>query len=132
MRLLEGQLQDEIFCWEGDSHLGLAGFNLNASALLRAIATKEIGASLEEIPMDPEFAEFALKRRGIEQQKLDRLALSEEAAARPLLLVELSDNTDYMLLVDGHHRYLLFFLNKQQTVMALVCRGQQWRKFIIV
>lgn len=131
MRLFEGQLQDQIFCWEGEPSQGIPGFNLNASALLRAVAARTVDVSLEIIPIEAEFAEFIAKRRGIEQSRLDWLSSQPEVLSRPLLLVESNVHTNEMLLVDGHHRYRWLFLNQQKQATAWICHGYSWREYII-
>lgn len=79
--------------------------------------------------VDPEFARWMLKHRGIEQHRLHRLMNVPVMEMEPVILADQPD--DSKLLIDGSHRYVSAALRGARSIRIRCLPELVWRPYVI-
>jgi hypothetical protein len=81
------------------------------------------------VPVEKQHADYCVAYRGVEQARLLRLRESIQATQRPIVFIEMPDDTH--LLVDGTHRYVLYYLLGIPRIPAYMVPWDVAKEFII-
>lgn len=119
---------DEVFTHVADG-TG-AQTNYNVTALYKHIteAPRE-GVVLTTVGVDAEHAEYCIRRRGVEADRIAVLVQNPEYCKKPIVFVKFPDGTH--LLADGTHRYVVFFMAQVPSVPAYIVPFEVAQPFII-
>jgi hypothetical protein len=126
MRMSDVGLMDECF-----THIGNDGHQTSwaSSALYRFCVANPDKVALGPVVVDEEHAAHCVEQRGVEQERLDVLTANPEYLKKPILFVHLPDDTH--LLVDGTHRYVVYFALSMEMILAYMVEWEHAKAFII-
>lgn len=125
MKSEDVSLLDEVFTHidEHDRHQT----SWNSTALFKRCQVGDI--PLGRVPVDKEHAEFCVEHRGVEQDRIEVLVANVEYLKKPILFVEMPDGSH--LLVDGTHRYVVYYAMKLPTIACYMIPYAIAKDFII-
>jgi hypothetical protein len=133
MKVSEVGLLDQVFTHIND--VTGAQTDWAADAMNRAL--EAMGAEADKwkckIPVEQHHAEYCIANRGPEEYRIQRLMRSPADLTRPILFVELPETNgpDSHLLVDGTHRYIIFYSVGAEWIPAFIVPYDWAKQFII-
>lgn len=116
MGVFETRLTDEVFTHRAEDGKQITW---NISAIWRVydrLCTKD-EVEIVEVPVDPEFAEWAFTNRGAEQHRIDRL--NDDVLSVPILFKH-DPRDDTHLMIDGTHRYIYSARTGKEWIRAVI------------
>jgi ParB-like chromosome segregation protein Spo0J len=128
MKMDQVGLLDETF-----THIGEDAARTQTTYAVTALRKRIIeggpGIVKTRVPVEQEHADYCVMRRGVEQERLERLLLSPDALAAPIIFIASPDGSH--LLVDGTHRYVCFFGLGLPQILAYVVDAAVAADYII-
>lgn len=128
MKLHEMGLLDEVFTHIGEDAAGTQT-SYNVTALYRHIQAHLDEVQLVSVPVDEEHAKYCLEKRGVEQDRVKVLVEHPEYLKKPILFIHFED--DSHLLVDGTHRYVVYWWAKAKNIPAYIVPWAVAAPFVI-
>lgn len=129
-------MTDEIFSWsppEGEDNSEMLHFA--ASQLRRDLSAipPAVDCRLTSVHLDPQFAQFCIRSRGIEWPRCDRWFRIFQGPAKvspePLLFCHFPDGSN--LLIDGTHRYVAAAMAGLRELPAWIVPEIIWRRYLV-
>jgi hypothetical protein len=118
---------DEIFTHVADGTGEQTSYNV--TALYKHVIANLKDVQKVTVPVDEEHARYCMERRGVEADRLNVLVANPEYCKKPVLFVALADGSH--LLVDGTHRYVVFFAAKMEVIPAYIVPAVVAAPFVV-
>lgn len=128
MKLHEMGLLDEVFTHIGEDD-AKTQTSYNVTALTRYIEAHPDEVRKVSVPVDAEHAQYCLAQRGVEQDRIKVLIEHPEYLKKPIMFIRFED--DSHLLVDGTHRYVVYWWAKGQNIPAYIVPWAVAAPFVI-
>lgn len=107
---------DELFTHVADDDGQQTSYNV--SALYTHITAHPSEVTKTTVQVDEEHARYCIERRGVEKDRIAVLMNHVEYLKKPVVFVVLPDES--YLLVDGTHRYVVYFAAKALQIPAYI------------
>lgn len=119
---------DELFTHVAEDPAGTQT-TYNVTKLYEYISTHQSEVLLVKVPIDDEHGQYCMDKRGVEQDRLQVLAQNPKYLQKPIVFVKMPD--DEHLLVDGTHRYVIYWMVKGQFIPAYIVPFALAQPFIV-
>lgn len=101
----------------------------------RRLKTMDVLPPVIEIPIDPIFAVFAIRARGVEQHRLERVT-PQDICNYPIMLARIPevgrDSAEIDgLIIDGIHRYVKAAMMGWKSIRAYLMEREFWEEYLI-
>jgi hypothetical protein len=126
LKMADIPLFDETFTHEADDGTQTT---YAAAALFRFCEANPDKVEKLLVPVDQEHADFMYSNRGVEEDRLRALVEKPEALKKPILFIQMPDLS--VLLVDGTHRYVLYYHVGCPSIPAYMVPWEIGKNFII-
>jgi hypothetical protein len=129
MKMTEMDLFDEVFTHV--SEVDGAQTSYNVTALYAHIIAHELDPAILKVtvPVDAEHAQYCVEHRGVEQDRLKVLLDHPEYLKKPAIFIAMADGSH--LLVDGTHRYVMYYYAKLPNIPAYIVPEAMASPFVI-
>jgi len=128
MKLDDMHLLDECFTHIPDD--GGPHVTYNVTKLVTHIEAHRDQVQLVSVPVDEEHARYCLENRGIEQDRIRILLAHPDYLKQPVVFLHKAEE-DSHLLVDGSHRYVIYWHLKMSIIPAYIVPWEMAQPFII-
>ena len=81
------------------------------------------------VAVDEEHARYCFEKRGFEEERIPDILADPARLKKPIVFVANPDGTH--LLIDGTHRYVLYFKFQQESIPAYIVPLDQIEQFIV-